>query len=103
MEQGEQTMDEKVIKPGKDIVASMADGFRKDLLKEVGQGVKKLVIDLQGVQMVDSVGIGVLVAAYNSLSRTGGTMAVSNVCEDVYKLFKTMRLDQHFEVVPAAG
>lgn len=102
MEKAVETSNEKVIRPGQDIVASMAEDFRKDLLKEVDGGVKKLVVDLNGVQMVDSVGIGILVATHNSLSKNGGQMAVSNVGKDVYKLFKTMRLDQHFEVVPAA-
>ena len=95
--------DEKILKPGRDIVASMADAFRKDLLSEVAEGVKKLTIDLDGVEMVDSVGIGVLVATHNSLSKSGGSMAVSNVCEDLCRLFRTMRLDQHFEVTPAKG
>jgi anti-anti-sigma factor len=98
-----ETSAEKVIKPGRDIVASMAADFRQDLLKEVESGVKRLVVDLNDVQMVDSVGIGVLVAAHNSLSKTGGQMAVSNVSQDIFNLFKVMRLDQHFEVIPAAG
>ena len=93
--------DEKVIKPGRDIVASMAADFRQDLLKEVESGVKRLVVDLDDVEMVDSVGIGVLVAAHNSLSKNGGQMAVSNVSQDIFNLFKVMRLDQHFEVIPA--
>jgi anti-anti-sigma factor len=93
--------DEKVIKPGRDIVASMAADFRQDLLKEVESGVKRLVVDLDDVEMVDSVGIGVLVAAHNSLSKNGGQMAVSNVSQDIFNLFKVMRLDQHFEVTPS--
>ena len=94
--------DEKVIRPGGDIVASMAADFRQDLLKEVESGTKRLVVDLNEVEMVDSVGIGVLVATHNSLSKNGGQMAVSNASEDIFKLFKTMRLDQHFQVTPAA-
>lgn len=93
--------DEKTLKPGKDIVASIADDLRKDLAREVAEGVKKLTIDLKGVEMVDSVGIGVLVATHNSLSKSGGCLAVSNVSEDLCRLFRTMRLDQHFEVAPA--
>lgn len=89
------------MKPGKDIVASMAEDLRKDLLKEVAAGVKTLTIDLGGVEMVDSVGIGVLVATHNSLSKSGGSMTVSNVSTDLCKLFRTMRLDQHFTVTPA--
>ena len=88
----------KTMKPGKDIVASMADEFRKKLLKAVDQGIKSLTIDLTGVEMIDSVGLGVLIAAHNSLKEAEGSLSVKNVSEDIYKLLKTMRLDQHFEV-----
>jgi anti-anti-sigma factor len=93
----------KIIKPGKDIVASMAGDFRQDLLKQIDGGAKRLVVDMNDVEMVDSVGIGVLVAAHNSLTKNGGSMAVLNVSKDIYSLFRTMRLDQHFEVTPASG
>lgn len=91
----------KSVKPGKDIIASMADDFRKKLLKLVKDGVKELTIDLAGVKMVDSVGLGVLIAAHNSLGDAGGKLKVKNASDDIYSLMKTMRLDQHFEVKAA--
>jgi anti-anti-sigma factor len=89
---------QRVVKPGKDVVASMADGFRKRLLKVIKDGVKDLVIDLKGVDMIDSVGIGIIIATHNSMSNTGGRLTLSNVSEDIHGLLKTMRLDQHFDV-----
>jgi anti-sigma B factor antagonist len=103
MEKTVKNSEEMVVKPGKDIVASTAVDFRQDLTNAVGSKVQKLVVDLNGVEIVDSVGIGVLAAAYNSLKKTGGCMAVSNVSSDIYHLFKVLRLDQHFEMTPAAG
>ena len=88
----------KTIKPGKDIVASMAEDFRNELLKLVDQGIKSLTIDFANVRMVDSVGLGVLIAAHNSLKEVGGSLNIKNVSEDIYNLLRTMRLDQHFEV-----
>jgi anti-sigma B factor antagonist len=93
----------QVIKPGKDIVASMADAFKKKLLKVLDKGQTELIIDLAGVEMVDAVGLGVMVAAHNSLNKTGGKLTVTNVSHDIYGLFEAMRLDQHFEVRPLAG
>jgi len=92
--QGEQT----IIKPAQNIVASMAQEFRKDLLSLVEEGSKDLIADLTGVTMIDSIGIGILVAAHNSLSKSGGQLTVINVSEDIYRLFKTMRLDQHIQM-----
>ncbi len=90
----------KVVKPGEDIIASMAGEFREKLLKLVEKGIKDLIIDLSGVEMVDSVGLGVLIATHNSVSKAEGKLTIKNVPENIYKLFKTMRLDQHFEVKP---
>jgi anti-anti-sigma factor len=88
----------KTVTPGMDIVASMAEEFKAELLKSVKEGVKELTADLAGVGMVDSVGLGVLIAAHNSLQKNDGVFTVINASEDIYKLFKVMRLDRHFEV-----
>jgi anti-anti-sigma factor len=88
----------KTVTPGIDIVASMAEEFRTELLKSVEGGVKELTADLDGVGMGDSGGLGVLIAAHNSLQKNGGVFTVINASEDIYKMFKVMRLDRHFEI-----
>ena len=87
-----------VIKPGKDVVASMAEEFKKNLLDLIKNGIKELAIDLSGVEVVDSVGLGVMIATHNTLSKSGGKLKVINASEDICRLFQTMRLDQHFEI-----
>ncbi len=98
MTEPKQSTEKRTICPASDVVASMAEGFKKELLQVVTEGAKELVIDLKDVKMVDSVGIGVLVAAHNSLRKVGGTMEMANVSEDIHKLFQMMRLDKHFGV-----
>ena len=92
----------KVIKPAKDIVASMAGDFRKKMLELTEKGFKEITIDLASVKMVDSVGLGVLIATHNTLNKAEGKLTVKNASEDIYRLFKTMRLDQHFTVEQTA-
>lgn len=91
--------DKIIVKPGQDVVATMAEEFRNELKILVDKSPKELVIDLAGVEMVDSVGIGVLIATHNSVSKAGGKVIVINVSKNIYGLFKTMRLDQHFKVI----
>ena len=90
--------DQTIVKPGQDVMASMAEGFRNELRSLVEESPKELVVDFDGVEMVDSVGIGVLIATHNSVSKYGGKIIVINVSKNIYALFKTMRLDQHFNV-----
>ncbi len=92
--QGDQT----IVKPGMDIVASMAEDFKNELLSVINDSSAGLVIDLAGVEMVDSVGIGVIIAAHNTLNQSDRKLKVINVTKDVYGLFTTMRLNRRFTV-----
>lgn len=98
MEKAKKEAEQRVFRPGEDIVAPTVDGLRKKLLNLMEGGGKELVVDLTGVQMIDSVGIGLLVATHNSLHKTGGRLVVTNASKDICDLFKAMRLDQHFEL-----
>lgn len=95
--------DTHIVQPGADIVASMADDFKRNLLQVVEKGIPELIIDFTGVDIVDSVGLGVVIATHNSLSNRGGKLKIINVSDDIYQLFKTMRLDQHFHVQQTAA
>lgn len=90
------------ITPGRDVVASMANEFRAELNTQIQESPSELVIDLSGVEMVDSVGIGVIIATHNSLDQKGGKLKVINIADDIYGLFSTMRLDRHFTVEKAS-
>jgi anti-anti-sigma factor len=71
----------------------------KDLLQE---GVTNLEIDFTQVKIVDSTGIGCLIAAHNSLTKAGGGLTVFGVSGDIYELFSSMRLNRHFTIKPIA-
>jgi len=94
--QGDQT----IIKPGMDIVASMAEDFKAELLSAIDASLDSatLVIDLESVEMVDSIGIGVIIAAHNTLTQSDRKLKVINVSKDVYGLFTTMRLNRRFTI-----
>jgi len=92
--QGNQT----IIKPGMDIVASMAEDFKSELLTVINESSAEIVIDLSEVEMVDSVGIGVIIATHNTLNQSDRKLSVINVAKDVYGLFTTMRLNRRFTV-----
>ena len=90
------------LKPGCDVVASMADELRARIKGLLEQGAKDLRIDLAGVEMIDSVGLGLFIAAHNSLQKVGGKLTVVNASTHLHDLFRNMRLDQHFSVVRAS-
>lgn len=88
----------KTVKAGKDIVASAAGDIREKLLKQVNQGISDLTLDLTDVKMVDSIGLGIFIAAHNSMEKTGGKFRIINMSKDIYDIMHMMRLDEYLEV-----
>lgn len=91
-----------VVKPEQDIVASMVEDFHKELKGVLEEEIESLTIDLAKVRMIDSMGLGVLIATHNSLQKKGLSLELANPSEDIMKLLKTMRLDQHFVINDAS-
>lgn len=90
-----------VIKPEGDVVASIVNDFRTELRSLIKDQPNEIIIDMDSVDMVDSVGIGVIIAVHNTINKAGGKLTVANVSDDIFRLFSTMRLDQHFTVEKA--
>ncbi len=83
---------------GGDIVAASVPELRARMRGIVEAGVREMVVDLSGVQMVDSSGIGLLISAYNSLRKRGGRLAVIHASNDLLEFFHAMRMHRHFSV-----
>jgi anti-anti-sigma factor len=81
-----------------DLTASTVAHWRTVVADLANEGARQVVFDLAATSVVDSSGIGLLLAAHNSLKRGGGQIAVTNASADVVGLFRAMRLDKHFSV-----
>ena len=89
------------VKLNGDVIASRADELRSELKKLMGEGVSEVTLNMTGVEVVDSIGLGLLISAHNSLAKAGGKLVVSNVSRDIHELLRNMRLDRHFTVTGA--
>jgi anti-anti-sigma factor len=64
------------------------------------QGVREVVFDLRDTRMLDSSGIGMLIASRNNLSRRGGMVRVINTTDEVFDLLSHLRLVSRLHVSP---
>jgi anti-sigma B factor antagonist len=65
--------------------------------KEIDSNRTGLILNLEEVPMMDSVGLGMLVAAYTSLTRNDAKMVLLNVGRSIRYLLVITKLDQIFE------
>ena len=54
----------------------------------VSNNVKNIIIDLQGLNFMDSSGIGLLMGRYKIASQNGGKLYIKNVSERVEKILR---------------
>lgn len=93
---------EKVlVRPDHDITASTVEGLQQELMGLIAGGAREVVLNLTDIEMIDSMGMGLLVAAHNSLSEVGGGLSLTNVSKDIFGLLNTMRLNKHFSISEA--
>jgi anti-sigma B factor antagonist len=67
----------------------------KDIL---GQGMKRLVLDLGNVSYIDSAGLGTLVAGYTSAQSQGASMKLANLTKRFREQLHITKLVTVFEV-----
>ncbi len=81
-----------------DITSANIDEIRAKILEEMDDALTEIVIDLEKVSLIDSSGISLLVSIQNTLKKKSGQLKLTNVSEDIQRMFKLMRLDQHITI-----
>ena len=67
----------------------------EDLVEElVSQNSKKLVLDLTGVDYIDSTGMGTIAACFTKVLRANGALRVAGLQDRVSRLFEITHLDR---------
>jgi len=78
------------------LIAGNLDEFREKLKELIKNGPNSVILDMSGVNFIDSTGIGFLAATYNSLSKNGGTLRIIGLSEEMYDFFISLRLNSYF-------
>jgi anti-anti-sigma factor len=86
-----------------DLTAGLVPELQAALKQVLHKGARDLVFDLASTRMLDSSGMGLLIAAANSLAAMGGMVRVTNVSPDIFRLLQSMRLTARLNVSGRAG
>lgn len=94
----EQKDQQLAVKLNGDLTAVLVPDLQVELRELLKNGVRELEFDMAKTAMLDSSGMGLMIAAANSLAPGGGKVRVTNVCPDIFRLLQSMRLTARLNV-----
>ncbi|MBN1898014.1 MAG: STAS domain-containing protein [Spirochaetes bacterium] len=73
-------------------------GELKKLLKNgIEQGFKKIIVDFQKIDYIDSSGLGCLMDVMKDLKGKGGELGILSISSDVLEVFTATKIGQYFK------
>lgn len=83
---------------GRLTVGKEATAFREKIAAVIQAGTHNLVVNLEGVDYIDSTGLGALVMSATSMRKNGGTMKLLNLNRRNIELLVMTKLATVFEI-----
>lgn len=94
----DKTLGTPVITANGDIDIYSVAGFKSSINELLDTGVNELIIDLKGVEYVDSSGFGALLGATKRVRPNGGKIILAGCSESVARVMKITQLDTIFDI-----
>jgi anti-sigma B factor antagonist len=83
---------------GRVVLGEETNKLREAVKNLVSEGKKKIVLDVKNVTMIDSSGLGALVAAYSSAKSAGASLRLASLGAHFNQLLQVTKLLTVFEV-----
>jgi anti-sigma B factor antagonist len=72
--------------------------LRQELDKIVEQGGERVIVDLSGLRLIDSSGVGALVSLFKRVRAEGRHFEVAGIQGQPLSIFQVLRLDHVFQL-----
>ncbi len=83
---------------GKVTIGEGSIALRSAIRRLLGEGKKKILLNLSGVGYVDSSGIGELVSSFTAVNKEGGSLRLLNLTQKIQDLLAITKLLTVFDV-----
>jgi anti-anti-sigma factor len=72
--------------------------INKNLIKFIEEGSKRFIIDLSNVNVMNSSGLGTLIASLTVIKKNGGELKIAGANSKIQNLFTVTKLNTIFEL-----
>jgi anti-sigma B factor antagonist len=82
-----------------------ATELRRQLHSLIDEGKKKIVVDLEHVELMNSSGLGMLIGGLTTVRNAGGDLKLANASTKILSLFTVTKLSKvfaHFDTLKSA-
>ncbi|MFW6154790.1 MAG: STAS domain-containing protein [Planctomycetota bacterium] len=83
-----------------DLTSDSLEVVGKEVQRQLGDGAMDIVLNLQEAPFVDSAALEYLLDLQDELIGRDGQLSLTNLDENVSKIFEMTRLDVGFEILP---
>lgn len=88
-----------VVEPkGALVGGDVLDDLKQTAADLLGQGTRRLVVDMKGIDLVNSTGLGALIGLHSSYREQGGEVILCGLDKKIRNLFVLTRLSEVFPV-----
>jgi len=89
---------ETVVMVRRTLDINTAPALSEEIDKVVASRATKVVVDLSGLDLIDSSGVAALVKLYKGVRNHGGTVTISGARDQPLAIFKLLRMDKVFNL-----
>ncbi len=80
------------------LASAAVEELRGTLKKMLSENISSITMDFKSIDLIDSMGIGLLVSTHNTLSSRDSELIITNLSPDLLELFTVMRLNEFFTI-----
>lgn len=93
------TQDTAVVLAGDYLNKLAGEKIERECKTKLDQGCKQLVVDFSQTEIINSIGISILLGVIDSAENTGAKVDFSELNQDSIELFETLGLTKHVTLV----
>lgn len=81
-----------------EIMSYMVERIKEEIYRSLDNGVNKVILDLNNIDYIDSLGIGAIIELFKKVKNSDGKIIMINVSNPVYRLIKMLNVEKFLEI-----